>query len=103
MKIGIIPKTTLGKWSVGLVGGLIIFFALLLLMVAIGQRGGETFFSNLALAIPGMLAALSGIAGFFTGIVSIIKSKDHSLLVLLSTGIGLVVLIFCLGEFLFPH
>jgi hypothetical protein len=103
MKFTILPKTTPGKWSIGLIGGLVLFFALMWLLVASGQRGGETFFSNLALTVPALLAAISGIAAFFTGIISIIKSKERSVLVFLAVIIGLFVLIFCLGEFLSPH
>lgn len=103
MRISIVPRTTLGKWSVGLIGGLIFFFALLWVLVAAGQRGGETFFSNPALTVPALLAAISGIAAFFTGVIGIIKSKERSILVFLAAVIGLFVLVFCLGEFLSPH
>ena len=97
------PKTAPGKWAVGLLGGLVAFFALLQVLVATGQRGGETFFSNPALAVPALLAALSGIAAFFTGIIGIVKSKERAILVLLAVIIGLFVLVFCLGEIISPH
>jgi hypothetical protein len=103
MKIRIIPGTTLGKWSIGLTGGLVLFFALLWVLAATGQRGGETFFSNPALAIPALLAAVSGIAAFFTGIIGIIKSKERSISAFLAVLIGFFVLVFCLGEILSPH
>lgn len=103
MKITIVPKTAPGKWSIGLIGGLILFLALLIILAASGQRGGETFSSNWALAIPGLLAAICGIAAFFTGIIAIIKSKDHSVIVFLAAFIGLDVLLFCLGEVISPH
>jgi hypothetical protein len=103
MKITIVPKTALGKWSVGLIGGLFLFLALLVILAASGQRGGETFSSNLALAVPGLLAATCGIAAFFTGIIAVIKSKERAVLVFLAAFIGLDVLLFCLGEVLSPH
>ncbi|MBI2670751.1 hypothetical protein HYX18_02130 [Candidatus Woesearchaeota archaeon] len=68
-----------------------------------GQGGGATLFDNLVLTIPIFLAGISGILAFFTGIISIVKSKERSVLVFLATAIGLFVLIFVLGEFLFPH
>jgi hypothetical protein len=68
-----------------------------------GQRGGEKFFGNLALTIPILLAGISGVSAFVTGIISIIKSKERSVLVFLTTTIGFFVLVFWLGEFLFPH
>jgi hypothetical protein len=103
MKFTVLPKTRLGKSSVALIGGMVLFFALLALLAASGQRGGETFSSNLALAVPGLLAAICGIAAFFTGIIAIIKSRERSALVFLAAFIGLDVLIFCLGEVLSPH
>lgn len=97
------PKTRLGKWSVGLI---IVFFLLLVtfrLLVASGQKGGATFFSNPVLAIPGLLMGISGVFAFFTGAVSLIKNKERSIFVFLATAMGLLVLIFCLGEILSPH
>jgi len=97
------PKTKLGKWSVGLI---IVFFLLLgifFLLVKSGQRGGMGFFDNLWLAIPGLGEAFCGIAGFFTGIVAIVKEKERGLLVFASTAIGAFVLWFVSMEILFPH
>ena len=103
MKITIVPKTSPGKWSIGLIAGLFLFLALLVIMAASGQRGGETFFDNLALAVPGLLAAICGIAALFTGIIGIIFSRERAVLVFLAAFIGMNVLLFCLGEFLSPH
>lgn len=97
------PKTYLGKWSVGFIIIFFLLFATLQLLVASGQRGGATFFSNLLLAIPGLLMGISGVCAFFLGIVGIIKSKERSVLVFISTAIGFFILTFWLGEILFPH
>ena len=97
------PTTPLGKWSVRFI---LIFFGLLAtfyLLVASGQRGGETFFSNPLLAIPILAAGISGAAAFFTGIISILVQKERVILVFVATAIGLFVLLFALGEILFPH
>ncbi len=96
-------KTRLGKWSVGLIIVFFLSLATLCLFIAFGQRGGESFFSNLLLAIPGLVAGISGILAFFTGIISIFKNKERSVLVFLSTAIGFFVLFWCLAEILFPH
>jgi hypothetical protein len=103
VKINFLPKTALGKWSVGLIAGMIVFYQLFRLLIASGQRGGDTFFSNLALAIPVLFAGISGISAFFTGIHGIIKSKERSVIVYLVTIIGFIVLFFILGEVIFPH
>jgi len=91
------------EWSTGLIIVFFLFFAVFLILVASGQRGGDTFFSNLALTIPMLLAGVSGISALVTGIIGIVKSRERSVLVFLATAIGLFVLIFSLGEILFPH
>lgn len=103
MEIDFMPKTLLGRWSVGLIIAFFLLFAMLRLLVVSGQRGGEIFFSNLFLAVPGLFMAASGVGAFLTGIISIIKSKERSVLVFSAAAIGLFVLIFCLGEVLSSH
>jgi predicted Abi (CAAX) family protease len=103
VRITVLPKTSLGKWSVGLVATFILFFVLFVILVASGQRGGETFFSNLLLTAPMLLAGTCGVAAFVTGLIGIIKSKERSILVYLAIFIGFDILVFCLGEFLVPH
>jgi len=103
MKLHFIPKTRLGKWSIWLIIAFIALFIAFQLFVALGQRGGATFFSNLALSVPMLIAAISGISAFFTGIIGIIKSKERSVLVFIASIIGFFILFFVLGEFLVPH
>jgi hypothetical protein len=103
MKFYFIPKTLLGRWSLGLTAGLVIFFLVSIIIVASGQEGGETFFSNLLISIPMFLSGLSGVAAFFTGIIGIVKSKERAVGVFITTLIGFLVLAFISGEFLSPH
>jgi len=65
--------------------------------------GGKTFFSNLLLTIPFSLAGICGIAVFFDGLISILKGRERAVSVFLSTIIGLFVLLWTLGEILYPH
>ncbi len=97
------PKTSLGKWSVGLILIFFLLFATFQLLVASGQRGGATFFSNLVLTIPILLAGISGVLAFFTGIAGIVKSAERSVLVFLAAAMGLFIVVFWLGEILSPH
>ena len=96
------PKTKLGKWSVLCLGLFFVFFILAQIIVASGQEGGETFFSNLYISIPMTLTALSGVLAFFLGIIGIIKSKERSPLVFIAALIGLLILGFAAGELLGP-
>ncbi len=103
MKITITPKTQPGRWSVGLIIAFLLLFISFQLLVASGQRGGETFFSNPVLTIPIVFAGISDICAFFTGLLSIIRKKERSILVFLATMMGFFVLVFVLGEILVPH
>lgn len=94
------PKTHLGKWSVWLIIAFFLFFALFLLLAALGQRGPGF---NPFLAATIIPAGIYGIAAFFTGTIAIIKEKERSVLVFISAWIGFFVMVFVLGEFLFPH
>ncbi|MBL7100395.1 MAG: hypothetical protein ISS23_00400 [Nanoarchaeota archaeon] len=54
-------------------------------------------------ALPMLAGFISGIAAFFYGIIGIIRKKDYSVLVFISTMIGFFVLLWILAEILFPH
>jgi len=103
MRVHFKPKTKLGRCSAWLIVAFAIFFGSLQALIASGQRGGDTFFSNLVLAIPGLLAVASGIAAFVTGLISITKRKERAVAVYLAVAIGFVVLTFVIGEIAFPH
>jgi len=97
------PKTTPGKWSIGLIVGFFLSLAILMIMAASGQRGGDTITSNLWLGIPGLLAGVCAISSLVIGAIAILRSKERSVVVILATIIGLFVLIFLLSGFLFPN
>lgn len=98
-----IPKTYLGKWTIGLIVFFFAFLGLFFIFVKLGERGGETFFSNPKLAISILIAAVCGIAAFFSGIIGIVKNKERSILVFLATLIGFFVLFWSFAEIAFPH
>jgi predicted RND superfamily exporter protein len=100
MRITFMPKTRLGKWSVGLIIAFFASLVLLTILIASGQRGGATFFSNPLLIAPLLLAGIFGVSAFFTGIIGIVKRRERSVLVFLATLIGFFVLLFALGEVL---
>ena len=97
------PITSLGTWSARLMVASLLFFILFFAIVASGQEGGDTFFSNLSLTIPMLIAAVLAICAFFTGIISIIRDRERAIFVHISTTIGFFVLFFFLAEILFPH
>jgi hypothetical protein len=99
------PGTWLGKFSLGLIGG--IFFLLILAVNIIiliqGSRDNNSFFDNLYISIPMFFAGISVIGAFFTGLISILKYRERAIFVFLITLFGLLALFFILGEVLVPH
>ncbi len=103
MRVHFKPKTNLGKWSAWLIVAFAVSMASFGILVASGQRGGDTFFSNPIIGIPILIAAASGIAAFITGLISIVRRKERSISVYVAVAFGLITLVFVLGEIIFPH
>ncbi|OGO32214.1 MAG: hypothetical protein A2Z29_00280 [Chloroflexi bacterium RBG_16_56_11] len=89
-RITILPKTPLGRWSVGIVIALIVLFA-----VVPEAPGAEATALGRASAIG--FAGISG-AALVTGLVGIVKRRERSVLVLLTAVIGLFALIKAVGQ-----
>ena len=98
MRISIRPKSSLGRWSVGLAATFILLSILSGVLTGLGGVGPGPLGPILGVAF-----FISGIAALVTGIISIIKSKERSILVILAVAVGLFTWIFGLGEFLYPH
>ena len=103
MRISYKPSTVQGKWSVRLIVVSILFFIVLSSFIASGQKGGDTFFSNLSLAIPMLVAAILAVCAFITGILSIIRNRERAVFVFISTAFGFFVLFWGFAEIVFPH
>ena len=105
MQITILPKSSLGRWSVGLAAAFILLFVLLQTFYAYVHRNPVP---NPAPPSPVILMGvvadyISGIGSFVTGLISIIKSKERSILVFLVVAVCFFALIWLLGEVLIPH
>ncbi len=102
MRISVLPKTSLGRWSVGLAAAFILLFALVLVLAFQGVYAAELGRFQLVALIITAAFGISGIGSFVMGLISILKSKDRSILVfLVVVGIGLftlMFLIFFIGE-----
>lgn len=106
-KIKILPRTILGKWSLVLIIIFIFLFIINIIIIKLlvnpsDSQKEQTLFNN-PIGISMLVVATSGILSFFTGITSIIWKRERSILVFLSTLIGLLILWFMIGEILIPH
>jgi len=88
IKITLLPKNKLGKWSVGLS---IAFIILIWLKI------------QFSIHVMTFAIAALGLAGFVTSIISIIKNKDRAILSFLPVFIGLIILLWIAGEIIYPH
>jgi hypothetical protein len=103
MKITFFPQTKAGWLSLKAIVSFLVFLGIFFVVVKVGVRGGDTFFSQPFLAIPISIAGIFGVLAFFVGVVDLLKNKKPAILVFLSILIGLFVMIFISGEFLSPH
>ena len=96
MQISILPKTSLGRWSVGLAAVCIVF--LILPMVLRGSGVAER--GSLGAMMLGFTWVISGIAALVIGLVSIIKAKERSILAFLAVVVMVLVNLFGLLMFI---
>ena len=104
------PKTPLGKWSLGLITAMpVLFFVgmsftnLLYESVPASNSILEDIAGRPALAITMLAGNVSGISAFVTGLIAIIRQKERAPLVFVATIIGALLILFLIGEILFPH
>ncbi len=103
MKLYYQPQTRPGLWSVRLFAASVLFFILFFILIVSGQRGGDTFFSNPALAIPMLVAAILAVGAFLSGALGIDHDGERALFVFVATLIGFLVLLYGLAEIIFTH
>ena len=106
----IVPRTTLGKWSVGLIIAMPILFILgtsFTNSLYNSIPAGETILADIdarpALALTMLAGMGAGISAFITGLLTISKQKERTLLTYISTVIGALLILFLIGEIVFPH
>ena len=83
------PETRLGKWSVGAVIFILLYFSLALSLDFDLMEDPSLIATVLFWSILALLFIVGAIA-LFAGIISITKDKERSLLVFVSTAIGLI-------------
>jgi len=92
------PETKLGNWSVGLN---IFFLIVIIISVTLVNVFGILSYDNHWWDVTVPIAFLIEMTAFFTGIISVIKNKERSVLVYLSVVIGLLTILFILLHSLF--
>ena len=106
----ILPHSALGRWSDGLIAAMLI---LLLIGTSLADsvyesiQAGGTILEDIAarpvLALTMLAGMAAGVAAFFTGISALFRKKDHSLLVIASSLVGGLLILYLIAEVAFPH
>jgi len=91
MQISLLPKTTFGWWSCGLAVSYVVFYLLSTVIV-----GDESAYNTLAAVVTTIIGACIATAAAATGIIGVVKNKENSVLVYLSTVIGIYCLVGCI-------
>lgn len=98
MKIDIMPKTRLGKWSVGLNAFFLIVITISIISVnVLGLLSYDDHWWDVT--VPIVFSA--SIVAFILGIIAVIKNKERSTLVYISIIIGLLTILFIFLHSLF--
>ena len=103
MHIGILPKTILGKWSANLAIAFIIALVVFIVLVEVPTdfNGPSAGFNPVVLIILETVAVGISVAAVITGLISMIRDKERSVLVILGVIITFWVgLIGAIGQFL---
>ena len=110
VRISILPKIKLGWWSLGLAAAMLVLFFIGMSFTHLLYKSvpaGGTILKDIAvrpaLALTMLAGMVSGISAFVTGLIAIIRQKERAILVYVATLIGALLIIFLLGELIFPH
>ena len=97
------PTTRCGWWTIGASAVFLGSVAVFAVMVATGERGGEAFFDNLLLALPGLSAAFAATVTLGLGIVAIIRDHERSIATMVAVALAAPVVLMVIAEIAFPH
>ena len=105
------PRTSLGRWSLGLIAGFVVLIGLFFVMLSLyggldevrrmSIQAGGRFFSLPWLALTLVAASVSAAAALGAALVAIIRKRERSIAILLPLLIGGLVTLFSIGEMFF--
>ena len=106
----VIPRKALGFWSVGLIIVMPILFVIgssFSDSIYESVPAGKTILADIGarpiLALTMLTGMATGVSAFITGLISILKHKERTVLVYLSTILGGLFILYLIAELAFPH
>lgn len=101
MKMKLLPKTSLGKWSVAMMISCLVLFVIgSVLPWKPGYSGFQIVVHNPLQAVITVLMLAVGIAASGTALISIVKNKERSILAFLAMLVGLYTILGFFGSLL---
>ena len=100
---GNMPTTRPGRIAARLLLLAAVCLAAFFSLIAAGERGGDTFFSNPALAVPILAAAALAIAAGAGAGFAIVRRRERSPVAIGAAVIGALVLAYTIAEIAAPH
>jgi hypothetical protein len=104
------PKSTLGKWSLGLIIAMpILLFIGMNFTISLYESvpSSDTFLAEITnrpvLAITMLAGFAAGVSAFITGLIAIFRQKDRAILAYASTLVGFLFTLYLIAELAFPH
>lgn len=97
------PSSRGGWWAVGFAAVSLLGLAVFFVMVASGQRGGDSFLDNWLLTGPMVVVLAAAIAGLIAALLAVVRSHERGLAVAIPALWGLFVTFFAVGELAVPH
>jgi hypothetical protein len=95
--------TPLGRWSTRLLAVSVALFGTFFALVAAGEKGGDTFFSNPWLASSILAAATLAVVSGGAGLTAIVKEHERSGWVWFAVVLGAIVIAWVTAEIVAPH
>lgn len=102
MKIKVLPQTSYGKKAL-IVFGLFIVMILVSNIIVQLQEPDIDGISRLITIVTGLIGIVSAFTGLALSVLALTKQKERAILVFLPLLIGLLMLIFIIGEVTVPH
>jgi hypothetical protein len=102
-KLRFVPFTRGGRLALGAFFAHVTFLVMFMIAAASGQEGGDTFFDNLWLSIPVMLAGVAIVVAALLALYALARRHDWSIVTVIVTLYGLLAMWFIAGELLMPH
>lgn len=100
IKVHLKPHSDLGLWTILLMGSFftLIFFTKYVTIGIFHQKPGNSIINNAYISIPMKIAYWAGVTAFFSGIISIKRNKERSIIVLICTILGFLIACYLLSN-----